>query len=200
MILNNGGLRSLVAAGLILRDESHLRVTLLHIQDGRPSAALRCEWVHQQAEHLGIAKVVTLEMVHLHAHAWSDGAEGHAAGSFTAGPLLLAALDTARQMQAQRVVWPGSFNGKVPAIAQATEQMMLAQQFAELESEAVPRLEGPLVELRDRQLVELGDSMGLSWELAWSCVGPGGHPCGTCIGCQRRQKAFEAAALVDAQA
>ena len=113
--------------------------------------------------------------------------------------LLLAGLAEARHQQAEAVIWPVSLNGDAQQGAQATEQSVLCEHLAESESEQTPRIETPLLEMTDQQVVELGGQLGVDWQLAWTCTRPGEHPCRACGGCRRRQQAFDKAGIVDTQ-
>lgn len=196
-ILNSGGPRSLVAAALALRGPEKVRVTLVHIVDGRDNAVLRLEHVRQQAEALGITRVAELDLPHLFGHGQGAGPEGRPIGTVAAPQMLLAAVAHARQVQAQRLVWPISAAGDLKAIARATEQMTLCGHLCDLEGVPMPLIEAPLLEFTDRQVVELGAQLGVSWYLGRSCLGGVERPCRTCAACRRRAAAFEEAGLLD---
>jgi 7-cyano-7-deazaguanine synthase len=56
----------------------------------------------------------------------------------------------------------------------------------------------PLLSLRKRQVVRLGQQVGAPWHLTHSCQrGGGGEPCGACASCEARAAAFEAAGVED---
>ncbi len=197
MILSSGGLRSLVATALTLREEQKVRVTLLHLIDGRDNAVMRMESVRQQAEHFGIARIVELDLPHLYGHGQSHSPEGLPTGVLVAPQTLLAAIAQARQHQAERVIWPASFDAQTRAMATATEQVMLLDHLAAVEGAPMPRIESPLLELTDQQIVELGGQMDLPWDLAWSCAVQSDKPCKVCTACRRRRSAFEKAGVID---
>ncbi len=206
MVMNNGGIRSLVATGLVLREQapggSKQRVTLLHVRDGRESQDTRTEHTRRQAEHVGLTRIVELKMEHLYGEGRLP--DGGAMGTLAASQTLLAGLATARRMQAQRLVWPASLDGDAAAIAAMTERLMLTEQLAKLElgEQGTPSLETPLLEMTDPQVIELGVSMGMGklWGLAWSCAGGGPQACGVCVGCRRRRQALEAGGIVEGEA
>lgn len=50
----------------------------------------------------------------------------------------------------------------------------------------VPRLEMPLITLRPREVVALGERLGAPLHLSWSCYEDGDAPCGACPACARR--------------
>ncbi len=197
LILHSGGLRSLVATALTVVNDDKTRLSLLHILDGRDNAQNRLEHAHHQAEHFNIPRVIQLEMTHLFGHGMGKGPGGEPLGPLVAPQMLLAALASARLYQAERVIWPVSFGGDVNAIAQATEQVVLADQSGDSDLGEAPRLDTPLLELNDRQVIELGAELDVPWALAWSCLGSASMPCRACPGCRRRKAAFQAAGIVD---
>jgi 7-cyano-7-deazaguanine synthase len=60
-----------------------------------------------------------------------------------------------------------------------------------------PALEVPLLRYTDRQLIELGEGLGVPWETAWSCAMNVEQPCASCPACRRRIAAFRAAGVID---
>ena len=199
MVLNNGGLRSLVAAALALSDEPRPKVTLLHVDDGREARASRGGLVRKQAKQLGVTRVTELSLPHLYGHGYGRLPDGGPMAVLARPQLLLAAVAEARHQQAGVVVWPVSVNAVTRDAAQATEQAVLCEHLAQVEQDPAPRIETPLAEFTDAQVVELGGQLGIDWRLAWSCVRPGEQPCRACAGCRRRQMAFDRAGQVDTQ-
>jgi len=199
IILHSGGLRSLVSTALTIENDDSTRLTFLHINDGRDNAHERLDHVHRQAEHFSVTRINQLDLSHLygHGHGQGHGPDGEPMGSLVVPQLLLAALSQARFLQAGQVIWPKSCGGQVKAIAQATEQTMLADQLGDIEQGGVPRILTPLLELTDRQVVELGAELEAPWQLSWSCQGSAQIPCRACPGCRRRKAAFQSAGIVD---
>ena len=60
-----------------------------------------------------------------------------------------------------------------------------------------PELLAPLITLTKEQIVELGDRLGVPWELTWSCYLGGELACGVCDSCRLRLKGFAEAGKVD---
>jgi len=197
MILHHGGLRSLVATALAHGDEPKPRLTLLYIDDGRDSRATRRAMMRKQAAFFGINRVTELSMPHLYGHGHGRAPDGGAQGLYVRGQLLLAAMAEARQQQAEAVIWPVSVAGDVKQASLVTEQTVLCEHLAQAEATPAPRIDSPLAELTDQQVIELGEQLGVDWGLAWSCVRPGEVPCQACSACRRRQQAFDKAGVVD---
>ena len=58
-------------------------------------------------------------------------------------------------------------------------------------------LEAPLLNTDKREVIELGMSLGVPYELTWSCYSGGAHPCGRCPSCLDRARAFREAGYPD---
>ncbi len=111
--------------------------------------------------------------------------------------MLITGLTRAIALGASRLIWPAQANGDFDAAVRITEQTVLAKHLALLEHDNPPSIETPLLELSDRQLIDLALQLNLPWELVWSCLAPGEKPCRVCNGCRRRQEAFGGAGLTD---
>lgn len=195
VILASGGIRSLVATASVLSAERPGKVSLLHIRDGRENAPTRHQYAHLQAEHYRLPSTLELELSHLQADPVL-----HAQGAWAPlvrPQILLVGLAQAAEWQADKLVWPTAFNGDYAMIARITEQIVLLQHLAELEQPNLPHIETPLLELTDKQMIELGDQLGVPWQTAWSCLLQGDHPCSACDGCRRRKQAFASAGVID---
>ncbi len=195
LILHSGGPRSLVATALAIENDQKTRLSLLNIHDGRDNAQHRRDHTHHQAEHFNITRVYQLDLPHLYGQ--GKGPDGAPMGTLVAPQMLLAALASARLYQAGRVIWPASFNADFGAVAKATEQTVLADQSGDCDIGDAPRIDAPLLELGDRQVIELGEELKVPWALSWSCLGSAELPCRACPGCRRRKAAFQAAGVVD---
>lgn len=200
VVMHNGGLRSLVASRLLLSDDMPPRLTFVHLDDGREARLTRRHFVRRQAQALGVTRVTELAVPHLFGHGYGRAPDGGPMGMLTRPQLLLAAVAEAKHQQAEAVIWPVSVNADPHQGALATEQAVLCQHLAEAEAQdadQAPRIETPLIEMSDQQLIELGGQLGVDWQLAWTCTRPGEKPCKACGGCRRRQQAFDKAGVVD---
>lgn len=212
LILGSGGLRSLVATAVVISQGEKPRPTLLHLRDGRANAAVRLEHARRQADYFKLTHPIEVELPHLqvdqsfNAAPASSGESGVASAAGVGGgwlPLvrpqvLMVAMAQAMELKAVRLVWPVQFNGDYHAIARITEQVILVTQLAQLEHPEVPVIETPLLELTDRQLIELGAQLKAPWHMAWSCQLAGEKPCRVCTGCRRRRRAFDLVGINDA--
>ncbi len=196
VILSSGGMRSLVATALAVQAHETNKIALLHIKDGRACAAVRLEHARRQAQHYKIRKLIELDLPHLRSVP-TTSAQAEKEHALLRPQMLLVGVAYAIDLGAGEVVWPCQFNADYRIAARVTEQVTLIEQLAELDHAALPTIRTPLVELSDRQLVELGGHQSVPWELSWSCQLCGGKPCKACPTCKRRHAAFESAGVVD---
>ncbi len=224
LVLSNGGLGSLVATAWALAQarqeagQARGRLALLHLAGTDAAAGQRWEHVQRQANHFEIKDVVRLQPVAVgggdeesRGSASPPRDEGHRA--LTVPRLLVEGMARTLLCGAGSLVWPVHCGDDLDLAARATQQAMLIEQLAQLEAaddETValghapsmatsPAIAMPLLELTDRQMVELGANLGVPWELAWSCGQRGMKPCGGCPGCRRRATAFAEARMMDPQ-
>ncbi|MBD2434137.1 MULTISPECIES: 7-cyano-7-deazaguanine synthase QueC [Fischerella] len=55
----------------------------------------------------------------------------------------------------------------------------------------------PLLHLKKTEIIQLGNKLGVPWELTWSCYAGGDIACGVCDACQLRLAAFVELGLKD---
>jgi len=198
LILSAGGLRSLVATASVLSTEHRPDVILLYLHDGRISAKSRLAYVHRQAHHFSITNVIGLHLPHLNPTAKPDRDHDLPKQPVLVGPqVLLTGVAQAIQHGATRLIWPAQSNADFPIAGRLAEQIILIEHLAQLQQPDHPRVQTPLLELSDQQLIELGGQMGVPWELAWSCSLKGPDPCRVCADCRRRHEAFNGAGIID---
>jgi 7-cyano-7-deazaguanine synthase len=59
------------------------------------------------------------------------------------------------------------------------------------------KLEFPLVDKTKREIIKMGDRLGVPFELTWSCYKGGRRPCNRCDSCILRAKGFREAKVKD---
>ncbi len=59
------------------------------------------------------------------------------------------------------------------------------------------RIIAPLLRYSKADIVRLGSSLGVPWELTWSCYRGGARPCGRCDSCRLRVRGFNQAGRKD---
>jgi len=197
MVLNRGGLRGLVATAVVLSRIKPVQVVLLYVHDQRPADRRRVEHIRQQASHFGIDRQVELGLPQLVKRRESITAPEQSTAALYRSQLLILGLAQCIEWPADRLTWPAQCNADFDQCAQATEQIVLAQSLAQLQTSSLPPIDTPLLELDDQQVIELGGQLEVPFELAWSCLLNSDAPCRVCIGCRQRREAFEAAGMVD---
>ncbi len=55
----------------------------------------------------------------------------------------------------------------------------------------------PLIDLKKTEIIQLGNKLGVPWELTWSCYSGGDVACGVCDSCRLRLAAFDELGLTD---
>ena len=55
----------------------------------------------------------------------------------------------------------------------------------------------PLIKLKKTEIIQLGNNLGVPWELTWSCYSGGDIACGVCDSCRLRLAAFSELGLED---
>ncbi|MEM7680696.1 MAG: 7-cyano-7-deazaguanine synthase [Planctomycetota bacterium] len=196
VVMVGGGPRGLVAAAVAVdqRRSEQEQVVLVHVADGRPSADNRLAAVQKQAEQLGGLAVV----VH-HAPGLAPPT-GEAAVDLSSAQRILAATSVAMGKGADRLIWPAAVDGDELEAARAAEQALLCQHVAHASvtgGDARLRIDTPLLEIDDAQLIQLGEELRVDWTSAWACRRGAAEPCQACTGCDRRRQAFVRARVVD---
>ncbi|MBS9390113.1 MAG: 7-cyano-7-deazaguanine synthase QueC [Dolichospermum sp. WA123] len=64
------------------------------------------------------------------------------------------------------------------------------------EGEAM-KIIAPLIDLKKTEIIQLGNQLGVPWDLTWSCYAGGESACGVCDSCQLRLAAFAELGLKD---
>ncbi|MDB4335143.1 7-cyano-7-deazaguanine synthase QueC, partial [bacterium] len=59
------------------------------------------------------------------------------------------------------------------------------------------KIHAPFVNKTKAEEIQLGESLGVPFQLTWSCYRGGEKPCGTCDSCLLRAKAFKEAGVID---
>ncbi len=55
----------------------------------------------------------------------------------------------------------------------------------------------PIIDITKGEIVKLGQSLNVPWDLTWSCYRGGEEPCGECASCELRAKGFAEAGVKD---
>ena len=86
-----------------------------------------------------------------------------------------------------------------PEYVAAFERMANLATRGGVEGTAPIRIQTPLLQLSKREIVELGQSLGVDYSITLSCYdpGPSGEACGHCDACTLRLKGFAEAGAAD---
>ena len=204
VVLVSGGLDSTVAAALAKQDS---RIALLHLQYGQQAAEPEhrafeavCEWLQptrSQVVSLGDWRQVTESPRLIPGHEVEDAPAVRSFLASTFVPMLAPAMlcraaAWAHTLGAGRVVWGISVDnpGNYPDHADATR--LIAWQLIQrsLPEGKSPTIEAPLAQYNKEAVVALARELDVPVDLTYSCLLAGPDPCGRCIGCAARAKAF----------
>jgi 7-cyano-7-deazaguanine synthase in queuosine biosynthesis len=202
LILNSGGLRSLIATAMVIREIDPEVTAMVHFQQRLANTKNRLQAMEQQAQHYGITQVMRSEMANLIPRPGQSVREDDAPEppTFYRPQILLAAIAQAIELKVRRLVVPYQCNAVHEQVARLTEQMTLVQHIAELEyDQEFPLIDMPILDLTDRELIELGGQMRVPWKMSWSCRHAGEESCGGCPACIRRNRAFKEAGIADGE-
>lgn len=83
-----------------------------------------------------------------------------------------------------------------PEFFQAFDKVIASGTKAGVEKKGI-KIITPLINKTKAQIIKLGNSLGVPFNLTWSCYRGGSRPCGTCDSCYFRAKGFQAAGLRD---
>lgn len=83
-----------------------------------------------------------------------------------------------------------------PEFFEAFETCLKVGTKAGTEGRAV-KISVPLLNLSKKEIVELGKSLGVPFEMTWSCYEGREKPCGQCDSCRLREKGFREAGISD---
>jgi hypothetical protein len=196
MLAGFGDIASLINLAREAVGEDPAGLQLLSLNDNSTLGKQRHRFSRDQAEHYELKRVLDKQAEYYKLP--SDPRPENLAES-NISHTLLDCLLAARKHEAVRVVMPYHCGNQVEEIERITELALLAQQIAQVEYGSKARVETPLLELTDAELIELGLQMEVPFDRSWSCQRGAALPCGQCKGCEARRLAFEAVGLADPQ-
>ena len=211
IVLVSGGMDSLVLAAFATREST---ISLLHVNYGQRTEQKELACFHAVADHLKVKDRMVADIGYLRsigASALTDpsidvpSADPERGGipvtyvPFRNAHFLCIAVSWAEAIGATNVyigaVWADSsgYPDCRPAFYEAMNEAIRRG----TKDESRIRVKAPFVNLKKKDLVLIGKSLGVPFEHTWSCYRDGDKACGRCDSCVLRQKAFAEADVPD---
>ena len=185
LVIDYGDLPSLLAVAL-QRDPQHM--VLWHPSFATDASEKLLDAAKEHGEVFGIQKIFMSKRRNELASSQKQ------ALALKEADLLLAASIAATEAGCQKVVWPKQVGPDPKQICIAVERANLVVALAETgQTSSSLMIDLPLVDLSEKQIVDLGDDQGMLDQSFWPCEGGQKTPCGRCIDCSRWSKGFEEA-------
>ncbi len=211
VVLVSGGMDSLVLAAFATRESE---ISLLHVNYGQRTEEKELACFHAVADHLKVRERMVIDIGYLR----SIGKSALTDPSIDVPP-----ADPDRQgipvtyvpfrnahFLCIAVSWAeaiGATNIYIGAVwADSSGYPDCRPAFYEAMNEAIRRgtkderrilVKAPFVNLKKKDIVLIGKSLGVPFEHTWSCYRDGDKACGRCDSCALRQKAFDEAGVPD---
>jgi 7-cyano-7-deazaguanine synthase len=211
IVLASGGMDSLVLAAFATREAE---VALLHVSYGQRTQARELACFHAIADHLGVRERMVADIGYLKAiggSALTDrsiavpeadlGRDGVPATyvPFRNAHFVCIAVSWAEVIGARHVyigaVWPDS-SGYPDCRPAFYDAMNKAIRAGTRDGSGIV-VRAPFLNLKKKDLVLMGKSLGVPFERSWSCYRDGAKACGRCDSCALRLRAFAEAGVPD---
>lgn len=211
IVLLSGGMDSLVLAAFATRESE---ISLLHVNYGQRTEQKELACFHAVADHLKVKERMVVDIGYLRSIGTSaltdlsidvPPADLERAGvpvtyvPFRNAHFLCIAVSWAEAIGATNVyigaVWADSsgYPDCRPAFYEAMNEAIRRG----TKDESRIRVKAPFVNLKKKDIVLIGKSLGVPFEHTWSCYRDGEKACGRCDSCALRQKAFAEADVPD---
>jgi 7-cyano-7-deazaguanine synthase len=211
IVLLSGGMDSLVLAAFATRESE---ISLLHVNYGQRTEQKELACFHAVADHLKVKERMVVDIGYLRSIGTSaltdlsidvPPADLERAGvpvtyvPFRNAHFLCIAVSWAEAIGATNVyigaVWADSsgYPDCRPAFYEAMNEAIRRG----TKHESRIRVKAPFVNLKKKDIVLIGKSLGVPFEHTWSCYRDGEKACGLCDSCALRQKAFAEADVPD---
>jgi 7-cyano-7-deazaguanine synthase len=211
IVLVSGGMDSLVLAAFAAREST---ISLLHVNYGQRTEQKELACFYAVADHLKVKERMVVDIGYLRsigASALTDpsidipAADPERAGvpvtyvPFRNAHLLCIAVSWAEAIGATNIyigaVWADSsgYPDCRPAFYEAMNEAIRRG----TKDESRIRVKAPFVNLKKKDIVLIGKSLGVPFEHTWSCYRDGEKACGRCDSCALRRKAFAEADVPD---
>ena len=211
IVLASGGMDSLVLAAFATRESE---ISLLHVAYGQRTGRQELACFHAIADHLKVRERMVADIGYLRTIGGSaltdpsvdippadPGRRGVPVTyvPFRNAHFLCIAVSWAEVIGAKNVyigaVWADSSG--YPDCRPAFYEAMNGAIRAGTKDESGIVVKAPFVNLKKKDLVLMGKSLGVPFERTWSCYRDGEKACGRCDSCALRRKAFAEAGVPD---
>ena len=211
VVLVSGGMDSLVLAAFATRESD---IALLHVNYGQRTEARELACFHAIADHLAVRDRLAVDIGYLRAIGGSaltdpsvavpDADLGWAGVPVTYVPFRNAHLVCIAVSWAEVAGATNVYIGAVEADSSGYPDCRPA--FYEAMNEAIRRgtkdgsgitVKAPFIELKKKDIVLMGKSLGVPFGKTWSCYNDGEKACGRCDSCALRLRAFAEAGVPD---
>jgi 7-cyano-7-deazaguanine synthase len=210
VVLISGGVDSATALAIAAKESQE--VITLHIDYGQPTQEKERWCARKLAEHFGVREHIELDVSPIFAHIKGGLTdpdaplhtrhvdEGGRATSYVPqrNLILLAIAGGIAEARGFADLWysPNANDAAYPdclkPFADSLEET-LTLGSGKLEF----HVHRPLIDMQKWEIVELGEELGVPWELTWSCYTNEDAPCGKCASCKEREEGFEKAGVED---
>jgi 7-cyano-7-deazaguanine synthase in queuosine biosynthesis len=187
LLIDDGRLPALAA---VVSQSDKARALLWHVETDGPCSSRRRRCVERHAELLVAQPPVMTSAC------WGDAVES--APVLRDAQILIEAVAIARQHGCQRIVWPVQVGPEPDRVGTVVEIAASVAEIAELEAGSELgsiTIDLPVMDLDDRQIVDMADDGGMPLDAFWPCEQGGETPCGTCGECRRWKSAFDTAGV-----
>ncbi len=211
IVLVSGGMDSLVLAAFATRESD---IALLHVNYGQRTEQRELACFHAIADHLNVRERLAVDIGYLRAIGGSaltdpsialPEADLHRDGvPVTYVPFRNAHFACIAVSWAEVVGAKNIYIGAVEADSSGYPDCRPG--FYEAMNETIRRgtkegsgiaVKAPFIELKKKDIVLLGKSLGVPFERSWSCYNDGEKACGRCDSCALRLRAFAEAGVSD---
>lgn len=212
VILMSGGMDSAVCAALAIKDG--YEPAGLHLNYGQKTQAKELEQFERQCAFYGIGKKLVVDVSHLRLIGGSsltdDSMEvGKADLQSTVIPssyvpfrnanILAIAVSWAEVLGAGRL-YIGAVEEDSSGYPDTRREFFEAFE-AMIDKGTKPetriKIETPIIDMSKAEIVRLGSSLGVPFEMTWSCYKSSDKACGECDSCALRLRGFERAGITD---
>lgn len=209
VVLLRGGIDSAICLAKAVEEKGKENVTALNLYYGQ-NVKKEMVAAKEIAEHYGvqyvpmdISKIMELSnsgMLHdNHIKPGEDVFEEQTDVPFRNGLLIAVASAIARSVGADSVQFATHADeGAGLKYPDCRPEFFRAMAKAlEIGTDGSLSLELPFADMSKVEVMKLGQKLGVPFELTWSCYVNEDEPCGYCVGCTGRAKAFEALGMDD---